>query len=284
MRSVAVMNQKGGVGKTTTVANLASLLAEDYGKRVLLVDIDPQGSLTDSLGLDLDAGGRSVYDILIDHVPPGEVVRRAWGMDVLPASLDLAGAEVELASMTVREPRLRQALAGFAERYDILFIDCPPSLGLLTLSALVACNEVLVPMQAEYLSMRGLGQLAYTVESVRESLNPALRIQGIVFCQYNSQTRLSQEVADEVAGHFPGAVYRSRIRKNVRLAESPSHSMPTNHYDEACAGVRDYRCLAAEFLRRGGEDVPMPEDGFVARSAANPFEDGELPANLRTAE
>ncbi|MFW5858345.1 MAG: ParA family protein [Planctomycetota bacterium] len=258
MRIVAVMNQKGGVGKTTTAVNLGALLAAEFGKRVLLVDCDPQGNLSDHLGLDPFAIETSVYDVILRNTPPQQVARPVHGLTVIPANIDLAGAEVELASMTVRETRLRNALRGYCRDFDVTLLDCPPSLGLLTLSALALAGEVLVPMEAEYLAMRGLGQLAHTVELVRDNLNRDLAIRGIVFCQYNRQTRLAQEVRDEVSTHFPDAVYQAVIRRNVRLAEASSHSLPTVLYDPACAGVEDYRMLAAEFLRRGGEDIPLP--------------------------
>ncbi|MFH0911117.1 MAG: ParA family protein [Planctomycetota bacterium] len=256
MRILAFMNQKGGVGKTTTVVNLGALLAARHGKRVLLVDIDPQANLSDHVGLDPFSLERSVYDVLMRGAPPGEVVRQAFGMDVLPASLDLAGAEVELAGLVARETRLRVALGDFCEAYEYVLVDCPPSLGLLTVSALCLAGEVIVPMQAEYLAMRGLGQLVRTVKLVQKTLNPALHVSGILFCLYSGQTRLAQEVWEEVAAHFPGAVFETVIRRNVRLAESPSHGQPALYYDPHCPGMEDYAALTGEFLRRSGETVP----------------------------
>jgi chromosome partitioning protein len=259
MRIIALMNQKGGVGKTTTTVNLGAILAAEHGKRVLLVDVDPQGNLSDHVGIDPAGIERSIYDIIINQEPAESIVRPAHGMDVIPASLDLAGAEVELAAMTVRETRLRNALRALCRNYDFTLIDCPPSLGLLTLSALCLATEVIVPMQAEYLAMRGLSQLVQTVDLVRENLNPRLSIGGIVFCQHNAQTLLSQQVRDEVGAHFGGIVFRTTIRRNVRLAESSSFGQPTVAYDPHCAGVEDYRQLAGELLAResaGGEPGP----------------------------
>ncbi|MHC4885249.1 MAG: ParA family protein [Planctomycetota bacterium] len=280
MRTVALLNQKGGVGKTTTTVNLGAILAQEFGKKVLLVDVDPQGNMSDHVGLDPNETERSVYDIIIRQEAPESIVLSAFGMDIIPANLDLAGAEVELASMTVRETRLRNALRGFSRNYDVVLIDCPPSLGLLTLSALCLATEVLVPMQAEYLAMRGLSQLVHTVSLVQEHLNPKLEITGVVFCQYNTQTRLSGEVRNEVAEHFGDAIYETTIRRNVKLAESSSHGEPTVHYDPTCAGVDDYRRLAAEFLRKGGEDVPMPESKVTTKPAPS----GPPPANVTFVE
>ncbi len=260
MRITAFMNQKGGVGKTTTVVNLGAVLAAEHGRRVLLVDADPQANLSDSLGLDPLAEGPSIYDVLLRGTPPEQVLRRAFDLDVMPANLDLAGAEIELAALPRREERLREALRPLAERYAYVLVDCPPSLGLLTVCALVAAHEVIVPMQAEYLALRGLGQLSRTVELVRRSSNPALTLAGIVFCQHNPQTRLAQEVRDEVDGHFPGLVYETSIRRNVKLAESPSHSKPVPVYDPYCAGTEDYRALAREFLRRTEGPSDQPEE------------------------
>lgn len=275
MRVAAVMNQKGGVGKTTTTVNMGAILARDFGKKVLLVDIDPQGSLTDHVGLDPYSLEKSVYDVIINNENPATVMQHAHGMDIIPANIDLAGAEVELAHMTVRETRLRNAMRGLCRNYDITLIDCPPSLGLLTLSGLCLATEVLVPLQAEYLAMRGLEQLAHTVGLIHDNLNTQLHIGGIVFCQFNTQARLSHEVRSEVEGYFPGMVYDTNIRRNVRLAESASHGQPTLLYDSDCAGVEDYRALAVEFLRRGGEDIPVPEDEPAEVPGQDTRQDGE---------
>ncbi|MHC4872459.1 MAG: ParA family protein [Planctomycetota bacterium] len=278
MRTIAFMNQKGGVGKTTCVVNLGSILAREFGKKVLLIDLDPQGNMSDHLGLDPFETEKSVYDIIINATAPQEIIQEKFGMDIIPANIDLAGAEVELACMTIRETRLRNALRGLCRGYDVTIIDCPPSLGLLTLSGLCLATEVIVPMQAEYLAMRGLGQLVHTVDLVQQNLNPKLSISGIVFCQYNSQTKLANEVLGEVTEHFPEQVYEAKIRKNIKLAESPSYSQPTVEYEPTCVGVEDYREFAAEFLRRGGEDVKLPE-----KSKPKP-EDTEPPGNVTFVE
>lgn len=259
MRTIAFLNQKGGVGKTTSVVNIGALLAHEYHKKVLLIDIDPQGNMTDHLGLDPMTLERSVYDIIIDGATPEEIVQSAHGVDFIPAGIDLAGAEVELATLKVRETRLRNAMRRFCQNYDFVIIDCPPSLGLLTLSALTLATEVVVPMQAEYLALRGLSQLARTVELVRERFNPKLQISGVLFCQYNAQANLSQEVRDEVREHFGATVFNTMIRRNIRLAESPSHGVPTLLYDKTCAGVQDYRALAAEFLQRRAPESDLTE-------------------------
>ncbi len=259
MRIVAFMNQKGGVGKTTSVVNLGSILAREFGKKVLLIDLDPQGNMSDHLGLDPLDTENSVYDIIINAEPPAKIVQSRFGMDIIPANINLAGAEVELACMTIRETRLRNAMRGFCRDYDIVLIDCPPSLGLLTLSGLCLATEVIVPMQAEYLAMRGLGQLVHTVGLIKQGLNQKLKITGIVFCQYNVRPKLSNEVIAEVTEHFPDEVYKSKIRKNIKLAESPSNAMPTIDHEPVCAGVDDYRQLAIEFLQRGGEDIETSE-------------------------
>ena len=249
----AFMNQKGGVGKTTTTVNIGSILAAEYGKRVLLVDLDPQANLSDHLGLDPNRTEESVYNVIIDGADPRTVIRRVHGLEVLPSNLDLAGAEVELAMMERRETRLRDALAGLAGQYDHILMDCPPSLGLLTLSGLVAAHSVVVMMEAEYLALRGISQLIGAVSRIGESLNPGLAISGVVFCMYDPRTTLAREVKAEVERHLPGKVYETAVRKNVRLAEAPSRGLPIITYDPRSAGAADYRLVAEEFLVRCGE-------------------------------
>lgn len=285
MRKIAFMNQKGGVGKTTSVVNIGAILARKFGKKVLMIDLDPQGNMSDHLGLDPFETEKSVYDIIIRATNPKEIIQRKFDMDIIPANIDLAGAEVELACMTIRETRLRNALRGFCMGYDYTLIDCPPSLGLLTLSGLCLAGEVVVPMQAEYLAMRGLGQLVHTVELVRENLNPSLNVSGIIFCQYNSQTKLSNEVLAEVSEHFPDAVFEAKVHKNVKLAESPSYCQPTIAYDAECRGVVDYTDVAIELMRKGGEDVSVPERAKEEKHKIThdtPSED--LPSNITFVE
>ncbi len=253
------MNQKGGVGKTTTTVSVGSIIANEYGKRVLLVDLDPQANLSDHLGLDPNITEESVYNVLIDGADPRVVIRRVHGLEVLPANLDLAGAEVDLAGMERRETRLRDALTGIAGQYDHILMDLPPSLGLLTLSGLVAAHSVIVAMEAEYLALRGISQLIRTVERVAAMLNPGLVISGVVFCRFDGRTTLAKEVRQEVENHLPGKVYQTDVRRNIRLAEAPSRGMPINFYDPKSAGTADYRKVAVEFLERAGDMPAVPE-------------------------
>lgn len=272
---VAFMNQKGGVGKTTTTVNVGSIIANEHNRRVLLVDLDPQANLSDHLGLDPNHTEQSVYDVLIDGADPRLVIRRVHGLEVLPANLDLAGAEVELALMERRETRLREALAGIVDQYDYILMDCPPSLGLLTLSGLTAANSVIIAMEAEYLALRGMSQLIRTVERVGEMLNPGLHIAGVVFCRYDPRTTLAREVKAEVEAHLPGKAYEAVVRQNVRLAEAPSRGLPIIEYDGKSAGATDYRRVAQEFLARGGDlpaagaEVDVQED-ILAQTPVRP--------------
>ncbi len=247
---VAIMNQKGGVGKTTTTVNLGAALANKFGRRVLLVDLDPQGNMSDHVGLDPNLAEASVYDVIMDGIDPRAVVRSVHGMDALPANLDLSGAEVELAGTENWSGRLKTALDGLRDEYDYIFLDCPPSLGVLTVSGLVAADEVIVAMEAEYLALRGVSQLVRTVEKVSAGLNPGLHVSGVLFCMFDGRTTLAREVRDEVERFFPGKVFYTAIRKNVRLAEAPSRGMTIIAYEPHCAGADDYREAAREFLDR----------------------------------
>ncbi len=247
---VAVMNQKGGVGKTTTTVNLGAVLAAERGKRVLLVDLDPQGNLSDHVGLDPNVTEESVYNILINKMDPRRVIRRVHGMETLPANLDLSGAEIELANIEDRNTRLKDALAGIQDQYDYILMDCPPSLGLLTVSGLAAADAVLVAMEAEYLALRGISQLLHTVKLVAESLNPGLDVAGVVFCRFDGRTTLAKDVKQEVEQYLPGKVFATAVRRNIRLAEAPSRGMPITAYEPKSAGAEDYRAVADEFLER----------------------------------
>lgn len=252
IRVTACTNQKGGVGKTTTVVNLAAYLALS-GTSTLVIDLDPQGNATSGLGVDRRSVDRSIYDALINRVPLGEVVLSTAvpGLDLVPAAPSLSGAEVELVSLPARERRLSASLADLGDRYDRVFIDCPPSLGLLTVNALTAADGVLIPIQTEYYALEGLSQLVSTIRMVRESLNPRLEIDGVLLTMYDGRTRLSAQVAAEVRRHLDGTVYETVVPRSVRLSEAPSHGMPIALYDPSSRGALAYGRLALEVAARG---------------------------------
>ncbi len=250
-RIVAVANQKGGVGKTTTAVNLAASVAASE-HRVLLVDFDPQGNASSSVGYTKDRIELSIYDALVGEVSMQDCVRptEITTLFVVPATLDLVGAEIELIGSENRETYLKNALATVADQYDYIIIDCPPSLGILTLNALVAADGVVVPMQAEYFALEGLSALINTIERVRDAYNPKLQLEGIIFCMYDPRTNLAGQVKGEVESHLPNKVYETLIPRNVRLSESPSHGKPVLLYDYRCAGSKSYLKLAQEFVQR----------------------------------
>jgi chromosome partitioning protein len=252
VRVTACTNQKGGVGKTTTVINLAAFLALS-GTRTLVIDLDPQGNATSGLGIDRRTVGPSSYEALVDRVPISELVvlTPVEGLDLVPSAPSLSGAEVELVGIAGREHRLTASLAGLNGTYDRVLIDCPPSLGLLTVNALTAADGVLIPIQTEYYALEGLSQLVNTIRRVREGLNPRLEIDGVLLTMYDARTNLSAQVASEVRRHMNGSVYQTVVPRSVRLSEAPSHGLPIALYDPASRGADAYRELAGEVVARG---------------------------------
>lgn len=250
-RILAIANQKGGVGKTTTAINLSTALAAT-GRRVLLFDLDPQGNASTGLGIDRNAAESGSYEILISGAPivASAVETVVPRLSVVPASIDLSGAELELVNLDRREFRLKDAFDAFDDDYDYVLIDCPPALGLLTLNALVAADGVLVPLQCEYLALEGLSQLVRTVERVHNAFNDRLSVQGIVLTMFDSRNNLSNLVAEDVRSYFGDVVYKSVIPRNVRVSEAPSHGKPVLLYDFNCLGSQAYIHLAGEVLRR----------------------------------
>jgi len=268
MRSLAIINQKGGVGKTTTAVNVAAAMACD-GQRVLLLDLDPQSHTTMHLGIELDADEASLYDVLIRGVPLGEAARSVnEHLAVIPAHIDLVGAEVELANRENRETVLADALQPYRPGFDTCIIDCPPSLGLLTINALASVHEIIIPLQPHFLALQGLGRLLETVTLVRQALNPALRVSGIVLCMYERTTRLAQEVRDDVvrflrdADHedawYGARVYDTMIRRNIKLAECPSFGQTIFDYAPSSHGAEDYLALAKEIIAAPTEHPAPP--------------------------
>jgi chromosome partitioning protein len=251
-QTIACANQKGGVGKTTSVVNLASYLAL-AGERVLVLDLDPQGNATSGLGIDRTRD-RSVYDAVIDAVSLAELTipTNVPGLSLVPSSIALAGAEVELAPLEQRERRLARLLQPLADTFDYILLDCPPSLGLLTVNALTAADSVLIPIQCEYYALEGLGQLLATIRLVRDHLNPRLEVKGAVLTMYDGRTNLSSQVAADVRRNLEGRVYDTVIPRNVRLSEAPSHGLPIHAYAATSPGARAYEALATEIRRRDG--------------------------------
>ncbi|WP_370374939.1 ParA family protein [Candidatus Chloroploca sp. Khr17] len=251
VRIIAIANQKGGVGKTTTAVNLAGHLAQ-RGQRVLLVDADPQGNATTSLGFAKRELSATTYDLLMQRPEAQQAIISSGRdhFDLVPADEDLAGAAVELVAAERRERRLQQALALLDTHYDHVLIDCPPSLGLLTLNALCAADSVLIPLQCEYLALEGLAQLKLTIDRVREGLNPRLRILGVVMTMYDGRTNLAQQVVNEVQRHFPRLIFRTLIPRNVRISEAPSHGKLIAEYDPQSRGALSYAAFAEEVLQR----------------------------------
>lgn len=254
-KAIAIFNQKGGVGKTTTNINLGACLAM-RGKKVLILDIDPQGNTTSGIGVQKKTLDYTVYDLLInDDFDTEEAILKTAveGLDIIPASVDLAGAEIELVHIEGREKRLRRAIDKVRSFYDYIFIDCPPSLGLLTINSLTAVESVLIPIQCEFYALEGVSQLVNTIELVRANLNPTLEIEGVVLSMFDGRTNLSVQVVQEAKKYFGSKVYSTIIPRNVRLAEAPSYGLPIIQYDPKSKGAEAYREFAKEFLEREGE-------------------------------
>ena len=254
-KAIAIFNQKGGVGKTTTNINLGACLAR-IGKKVLVVDIDPQGNTTSGIGIRKRTLKNTIYDVLINenfNVKEAILSTKTDNLDIIPASVDLAGAEVELVSIEGREKRLKKAIDSIRDEYDYIFIDCPPSLGILTINSLTAVDSVLIPIQCEFYALEGVSQLVSTIDLVKKSMNPDLYIEGVVLSMFDGRTNLSLQVVQEVKNYFGNAVYNTVIPRNVRLAEAPSYGKPINLYDSRSTGAESYRLLAEEVIGREGE-------------------------------
>jgi len=253
-RVYALVNQKGGVGKTTTAINLGAYLAA-YGKRVAIVDLDPQANATSSLGVDHEQVSLGTYDVLIRQAPPSNALlhNRKLGLSIIPSSTALAGAQVELVDLPEREKTLRRSLIPLENNFDYILIDCPPSLGLLTVNGLLAASHgVIIPIQCEYLALEGLTQLMQTLQRVRSSIFPELSIRGLLLTMYDTRTNLSKDVVDEVRKHFPKLVFKTIIPRSVRLAEAPSHGLPISFYAPKSPGALSYSAFAVELLKGDG--------------------------------
>lgn len=251
-RIIAIANQKGGVGKTTTSINLSSCLSA-LGKKVLAIDMDPQGNLTSGLGIDKDEVEYTVYDLILSQADIEDVICKDTleNLDVLPTNIDLSAAEIELIGVDNKEFIIRDAVKKVRDRYDFIIIDCPPSLSMLTINAMTTADTVLVPIQCEYYALEGLTQLIYTINLVKERLNPDLRMEGVVFTMYDARTNLSLQVVENVKENLDQAIYNTIIPRNIRLAEAPSHGLPINLYDPKSTGAESYMRLAEEVINKG---------------------------------
>ena len=254
-RVIAIANQKGGVGKTTTAINLSACLA-DLGKKVLALDLDPQGNMTSGLGVDKDEIERSVYDLIIGNAGIEECICKnvLYNLDVLPSNIDLSAAEIEMIGVENKEFILKNEMEKIKDDYDFVIIDCPPALSMLTINAMTTADSVLVPIQCEYYALEGLTQLIHTIELVQERLNSSLQIEGVVFTMYDARTNLSLQVVENVKDNLNQNIYKTIIPRNIRLAEAPSYGMPINMYDPKSAGAESYMQLADEVIHKGEEE------------------------------
>ena len=254
-RIIAVANQKGGVGKTTTAINLSSCLAS-LGKKVLAIDMDPQGNMTSGLGIDKNEVKYTVYDLILGQVDIKKVICKnaLENLDILPTNIDLSAAEIELIGVEEKEFIIQKEVDKIRENYDFIIIDCPPSLSMLTINAMTTANSVLVPIQCEYYALEGLSQLIHTIDLVKERLNPELKIEGVVFTMYDARTNLSLQVVENVKDNLQQTIYKTIIPRNIRLAEAPSHGLPINLYDPKSSGAESYMLLAEEVINKGEED------------------------------
>lgn len=254
-RVIAVANQKGGVGKTTTAINLSACLAEK-GQKVLAIDMDPQGNMTSGLGIDKDEVEKNIYDLMIGQAGVDEVLQKEAieNLDVIPTSIDLSAAEIELIGVDDKEFIIRNAVQPIKDDYDYIIIDCPPSLSMLTINAMTTADSVLVPIQCEFYALEGLSQLIYTIDLVKDRLNPNLKMDGVVFTMYDARTNLSLQVIENVRENLNQKIYNTIIPRSVRLAEAPSYGLPINIYDRKSTGAKAYRALAEEIIEKGDEE------------------------------
>lgn len=254
-RTIAIANQKGGVGKTTTAINLSACLAEK-GKKVLAVDMDPQGNMTSGLGVDKDSVENTIYNLIIGEAKMEEVLIKdvLENLDIIPTNIDLSGAEIELLDVEEKEYIVRNEIDKIKDNYDFIIIDCPPSLSMLTINAMTTADSVLVPIQCEYYALEGLSQLIHTVKLVRDRLNPKLTIEGVVFTMYDARTNLSLQVVENVKDNLEQTIYKTIIPRNIRLAEAPSYGIPINKYDPKSAGAESYLRLADEVIDKENEE------------------------------
>lgn len=254
-RTIVIANQKGGVGKTTTAINLSASLAEAE-KKVLVIDIDPQGNTTSGFGIEKDEQENTIYELLLGECEIEEcmIVTEFDDLTIIPSNVNLAAAEIELVGIEEKEYILKKALEKVRDKYDFIIIDCPPSLSMLTINAMCAADTVLVPIQCEYYALEGLTQLIHTINLVKERLNPELEMEGVVFTMYDARTNLSLQVVENVKNNLNQEIYKTIIPRNVRLAEAPSHGMPVNKYDSKSTGAESYRLLAEEVIHRGEDD------------------------------